>query len=181
MGKQGYTPFNFFSMNTDHVIIRNESLFCSHCGRKQGVSYPIEINVFAAMCKAFSKSHAACEKTWQEPTPDEKATEFENKKKWLKQGEHGISSKTIYSVLSGQPLLSPSRYSHPLDPDDFRRCYLLLKFVPSWRARISEMSIVSPVWAALAENWDKLSDMIEAGMKKGKAPEMYDFMQSLGC
>ena len=168
-------------MNTDHVIIRNESLFCSHCGRKLGVSYPIEIDVFAAMAKAFSKSHAACEKTWQEPTPDEKAKEFENKKKWLEQGEHGVSSKTIYSVLSRQPLISPNRYSHPLDPDDFRRCYLLLQFVPSWRARISEMGSVSTTWAALAENWDKLTKILEDKIKNRKPNKMYQFMKSLGC
>lgn len=168
-------------MNIDHVIIRNESLFCSHCGRKQGVSYPIQIDVFAAMAKAFSKSHATCEKTWQEPTPDEAVTEVVNMRKWMSEGEHGISAKTMYSVLSGNPILSPNRYGFPHDPDDFRRCYLLLKFVPSWRNRIPEMASVSPIWAALAKNWDKLTEMLEAGMKTGKAPEMYDFMKTLGC
>jgi len=58
-------------MNTEHVSFRKGSLFCSHCGRKQRVFYPVEIGVFAAMCRAFSKSHAHCGKTWQEPTPDE--------------------------------------------------------------------------------------------------------------
>lgn len=168
-------------MNTEHIIIRNESLFCSNCGRKQAVSYPMEIDVFAAMAKAFSKNHAACEKIWQEPTPDEAASEHQNRNKWMQVGEHGISSKTMYSVLSGNPLLPRNRYDHPHDPDDFRRCYLLLKFVPSWRNRISEMGSISPVWAALAENWDKLTEMLEAGMKTGKAPDMYDFMVSLGC
>ncbi len=168
-------------MNADHVIIRNESLFCSHCGRKQGVSYPIEIEVFAAMAKAFSNSHAECEKTWQEPAPDETATELQNQNKWLREGERGISSEAIFSVLSGVPISNKGRLWHPSDPDDFRRCYLLLKFVPSWRARITEMGNISTVWAAIAENWDKLSEMLEAGMKTGKAPEMYQFMKSLGC
>jgi len=43
------------------------------------------------------------------------------------------------------------------------------------------MGIISPVWAALAENWDKLTAMLEDGMKVGKSPEMYKFMKSLGC
>ena len=133
------------------------------------------------MAKAFSKSHAACKKTWEEPSPDENATEMQNRNKWIECGEHGVSSKTIYSVLSGVPIMSPNRYCHPLDPDDFRRCYLLLQFVPSWRQRIGEMASISPTWAALVANWGKLENMLEAAMKKRKAPEMYEFMKTLGC
>lgn len=166
---------------SDHVVIRNENLFCLNCGSKQGISYPIEIPVFAAMGAAFSKSHASCPKTWREPTPDETESEYENQRRWLEQGEHGTSSKAIYSVLSGKDISKNGNMSHPLDPSDFRRCYLLLKFVPSWRSRINEMGLVSPVWAALSENWDKLTEMLEEQMKTGKPNGMYEFMEKLGC
>ena len=101
---------------------------------------------------------------------------------WLKNGEIGQSSKTIYSVLSSSPLLHPDQYTHPLDTADFRRCYLLLERIPEWRPRIQEMGQVSETWQNLADNWDKLTTMFLRLMATdGSERKMYDFMKELGC
>jgi len=42
------------------VRIGAQGMFCQHCGRILPVHFPIEIEVLAAMAKAFSKSHAYC-------------------------------------------------------------------------------------------------------------------------
>lgn len=48
---------------TDHYIrVGAQGLFCQHCGRTLAVPFPIEIDVFAAMVKAFIEAHAYCEK-----------------------------------------------------------------------------------------------------------------------
>lgn len=48
----------------------------------------------------------------------------ESAREWLRSGERGISSETIFSTITGLELNQCG--SHPLDPADFRRCSLLL-------------------------------------------------------
>jgi hypothetical protein len=106
---------------------------------------------------------------------------------WAQNGEHGVSSITIFRTLRPENLsdfVEFSRYQqsngHPYDPDDFRRCYLLLKTIPEWRERIGEMAKVSQVWGALAESWNFLETMLEEQLDGGKN-DMYGFMQRIGC
>lgn len=162
---------------TDHVIIRNSNLFCSHCGREQKVPYPIEIPVFTAMGAAFSKSHANCVKTWSEPLVDQSLSVRQKAEFWWNHGEHGSSSECMYQVLSGKQ----GSGSYPHDPSDFKRCHGLLEMVPEWRGELDKMRTVSPVWNNLVDNWDKLTEMLKEQMATGKANGMYELMKSLGC
>lgn len=167
---------------TDHVIIRNQKLFCSHCGREQVVPYPIEIPVFVAMGNAFSKSHANCLKTWKEPEADLNDSIIIRAALWVQNGEHGTSSKCMYGHLSGDFKSLGLYKEHPCDPDDFRRCYKLLVMIPEWKAKlISNIKPISPVWGNLVDNWDKLTEMLEEQMITKKANGMYEFMKTLGC
>lgn len=78
---------------------------------------------------------------------------------WLMSGRVGVSSKAIWCYFNRQ---TPDRgwgWGYPLDPDDFSRCYLLLKRNPDWRKRVSEMAFCGKVWGALAEHWDELEQM----------------------
>ena len=54
----------------------------------------------------------------------------------------------------------------PYDSDDFGRCYRLLKAVPEWRGRLSEVAAVLPKWAPLVERWDELEDLYETSLKQ---------------
>lgn len=87
---------------------------------------------------------------------------------WMATGEVGRSSKAIWlHFMHAQhtPLDVPA----PYDPDDFRRCYILLNRVPEWRPRIVEMARYNREWAGLSAVWEELTALYEA--KAGADPE----------
>jgi hypothetical protein len=86
---------------------------------------------------------------------------------WLAGGERGLSSEGIVSHLTGQRIGSTRWPSaawsyHPLDPDDFRRCQLLVEQVPLARLMFPAMRTASPVWERLVDAWDEIHEAIEA-------------------
>lgn len=167
----------------EHTGFRNGQLFCFNCGQSYDMKLPQPVNMAAAMMKQFSKDHKNCPKTWEEPKPEtDGKTEYENAQWWLQNGERGISSETMFTHLSGTHNLRAGRGEcHPSDPDDFRRCHLLLEAVPQWRDKLHKMKNASTVWTNLVDNWDKLTEMLLEQMKTRKDNGMYDLMKSLGC
>ena len=96
---------------------------------------------------------------------------------WLKNGERGVSSETILSVMEG---VSVTReFCHPYDPSDFYRCCCLLEAVPEYRARLNEMAVVSKEWAVLVEHWDELESLLKTERETRSAPKTYEKMQRL--
>lgn len=108
---------------------------------------------------------------------------------WFKYGERGTSSEAIaYRMLGHSPeeviqLAGRGFPTHPNDPDDFRRCHLLIQRVPGIHAKLDLMRDISPVWSALVDHWDELTNMLEDALasEAKTAPEMYEKMKSLGC
>jgi hypothetical protein len=104
---------------------------------------------------------------------------------WHLDGEHGISSRAIFDRLTFGRTTRQWGSNHPADPDDFRRCQLLLRAVPEFRARLSEMAAESPEWARLVERWDDIHALIEADVPgyldgaRGNANRAYHLMTSL--
>lgn len=165
-----------------HCTIRNEKLFCLHCGGEQILPFPLAVSMFGAMAKEFERMHKNCEPTWKQPEPDMSLSKYERIKWWIDNGEHGTSSNNILFHLTAQSYyVKIGNKDHPNDPDDFRRCYLLLKAVPELKDFLNEMKQVSEVWSKLVDNWDKLTDMLEEQFRIKKANRMYEFMKSLGC
>lgn len=78
---------------------------------------------------------------------------------WLTSGMTGISSRVIWCVMNGQRPERVAFGGYPCDPDDFSRCYLLLKRNPAWRARLDELRPLRREWAALVEHWDELESL----------------------
>lgn len=169
----------------DHTGIRNNHLFCFNCGGSYQMNYPQPINMAAALMKQFHKDHKGCPKIWEPPVVDQSLSEKDKAIWWSMgmNGERGMSSEAMHWVLyfnaDGDKIPIVKRH-HPADPDDFRRCYLLLETVPEWKAKLHLMKPVSPVWSNLVDNWDKLTEMIKELMA-GKKNDMYEFMKSLGC
>ena len=89
---------------------------------------------------------------------------------WYRGYDTGISSETIFEVMTGVPV---RRHSVPLDPDDFGRCYRLLRKFPGWRQRMPEVSERFAEWGALIENFDALWDLYE----EERYDELYDLMR----
>lgn len=136
----------------------------------------------AAIMKQFSKSHQHCAKTWVEPMAETNGkTVEENANWWIRNGERGLSSETMFGYLHDGGMKIAKWETTPSDPDDFRRCYLLLKAVPQWKSELHKLKSVSPVWSNLVDNWDKLTEMLEDLMEKKTDNGMYKFMKSLGC
>jgi hypothetical protein len=123
--------------------------------------------------------------------PAEPTDPAAQQRRWLAVGEHGMSSCAIFVKLTGLPhrMLSDERgFPHPLDPDDLRRCLLLLRAVPSLAPRIGEMAACSPQWAALAGAWDELTRLFAAELAPAHweqpphgamAPKTYARMRAL--
>ncbi len=160
------------------TTIRNQKLFCTNCGGEQTVPFPIAIPMLTAMNKAFDKMHKKCKATWKQPEPDMTLSQSERMSWWLKNGERGTSSETIFQYLSGRVIRNDNG-CHPHDPDDFKRCYMLLKAIPEWKKDLYKLKELSNEWSNLVDNWDKLTEMFEEVIKTNKDNGMYDLMENL--
>jgi len=97
---------------------------------------------------------------------------------WVGNGDTGTSSLTIWAVLMKR--VSPHGYlDAPHDPDDFGRCYRLLRIMPSWRARLSEVASACQAWGPMVDHWDELVGLWEREKPSGYCPDLYDRMQIL--
>lgn len=168
---------------TDHIGFRNDHLFCSNCGTSYNMNLPQPLSMVTAMTKQFTSDHKNCPKTWTEPSPQPKTGPEGipyNVQWWIRNGEHGTSSKTMMKYMYGYDMTG-GRESHPLDPDDFYRCHRLIQAVPQLKNYLHRMNPVSPVWENLVANWDKLTELLEEQIRTKKANGMYELMKSLGC
>lgn len=168
------------SKKTEHTTIRNKKLFCLNCGGEFALPFPIPVDVMTKKLKAFNLLHKDCKATWKEPEVDQDKSVQEKMMFWLAQGERGISSEVMFQKLSGQDLGQPHP-SPPRDPDDFRRCYLLLKTIPEWKTELHKLKNLSAVWTNLVNNWDMLTKMLEEQMETKKTNDMYQVMKAFGC
>lgn len=168
------------SKNSEHCTIRNGNLFCTNCGEEHKIGFPINTQMFSAIAKTFAKIHKSCKKKWEPPVADLSLTIKQREDWWLTFGERGISSETIFTTIAGV-VMPGLQKGHPCDPDDFNRCYLLLKTIPEWKDKLYLMKQVSPVWERLVDNWQKLTEMLEEQLKTHKPNGMYELMKSLGA
>lgn len=102
--------------------------------------------------------------------------------RWLASGERGVSSETMFSVLTGVKIRESHDWSVPWDSDDFRRCRLLLEQVPELEPYLHKMSGVSLAWANLVRDWTKICltmDQETPNWRKGsvRAHETYKLIK----
>jgi len=95
---------------------------------------------------------------------------------WIRRGEHGVSSETIYGVFA---VARPRRSDVPQDPDDFRRCRQLLDLMPEWRSRIGEVALVYQWYRPFTNRWDEMDRLWDEESPYGKCPQLYLLMQTL--
>ena len=97
--------------------------------------------------------------------------------KWIREGNRGTSSETIFEVLSGCPLIEKSgmRRNVPHDPSDFYRCYQLLQQVPEFNGKLNRVAKVYPHWQVFVDNWDLFETLLKEELKRkdGTAPKLY--------
>jgi hypothetical protein len=165
-------------------LLDGGKLMCVRCGAEYGPELPAPMDVFLAIMKAFTKSHRNCK-----PHADGDVCVLCSARhkgecgatltpqQWIVSGDTGRSSVAIWSHM----MHSRGNTEHPLDPDDFGRCYRLLKAIPAWRARIGEMASVSRVWGSLVEHWAELEALYVEELPTGRAPKLYARMKELGA
>jgi hypothetical protein len=100
---------------------------------------------------------------------------------WLCGNDTGVSSATIWAVMTGE---QPGRYGYadrPHDPGDLGRCIRLLDLFPEWRARLPEVAEAYPAWTDLVAEWRALEASYRAEEPTGRAPATYALMRSLAA
>lgn len=106
--------------------------------------------------------------------PDNKYTQ------WLCGGSTGMSSATIWSVMTAVPLHNiERRMGIPHDPSDFGRCHDLLELFPEWKPRLKEVGTVHPEWKPFTDAWDELEALYAEELPLEKAPKLYARLKEL--
>jgi hypothetical protein len=166
----------------EHTTFRNGKLFCTHCGGEKDIVFPAPIPTVTKEISAFNKLHGNCKAVWKPPLPDMTLGQYDRENWWIRYGERGISSETMFEKLSGRIIRQASWGPlPPADPSDFKRCHLLLEAIPEWKSKLDALREISPVWSKLVDNWDELTRLLLEQIETNKANGMYKLMQSLGC
>jgi len=162
------------------TTIRNEKLFCDKCGKFEVIKYPIAIPDLISQTDKFEELHEYCRQIWIEPVASLVGTIREKAMWWIANGQHGMSSKTMWNCFMDNKKFP---INHPHDPDDFSRCWKLLEAVPEWKEELHKLKPLSEVWSNLVDNWDKLTEMYETNVAdnwvNSKEVGMFDLMQEL--
>lgn len=108
---------------------------------------------------------------------------------WLAVGEDGLSSLALFAALfpdypQSQQWGNKAGWPYPRDPDDLRRCLLLLRQVQGANlSLLVAMRDKSAEWSALADHWQELVDTFTAEFpmeqweeRRGSAPKTYALM-----
>lgn len=155
------------------LVMLRDGFGCKNCGEVEKIALPARIEMFSAVLRAAEKIHRRCEPS----EAGRKHFEYKNPDEWLESWDTGVSSLTIFGVLAGRSM--PDRPDAPHDPDDFGRCYRLLRVAPGWRERLGEVARRFPVWAPLVQNWDELTRLYEEELPTGKAPKLLARLREL--
>lgn len=162
-----------------HVIAGGKGFRCLNCGVEEDAHHPVRLDVWAVHGRAFERDHKRCKPS----EAGKKRFEFKTPDEWLDSWDTGISSKSIFWVMTGRnpgfgygDTGSPDV---PHDPTDFGRCHRLLKAFPEWRGRLGEVSKRFTSWETLVSRWDDLEALYEEEFPTGSAPKLYALMQSL--
>ena len=162
------------------TTLRNEKLFCDKCGGEFALHLPIPITEMVEKTELFEQLHKNCKQTWTEPIVNQDKSTREKAMFWIANGEHGMSSKTMWNCF-----MDNKKYpiNHPHDPDDFSRCYKLLETVPEWYKDLHKLKPLSIEWSNLVDNWITLTVMykqnIEENWKNKDQIGMYQLMKEL--
>ncbi len=159
-------------MKTDWVILGGgpgEAAHCTRCGKGLQSAFPIDASVFIAASKAFTKLHRTCKPVHKEPIP-------QTLNDWIVGRDTGISSKSIYAAATGA---TPDQWGVPHDPDDFGRCYRLVKLFPFVKESFRHLVMRCPKWGPFVKNWDELVGLYEKELPTGKCPLLYARIQEL--
>jgi hypothetical protein len=82
---------------------------------------------------------------------------------WILSG-YGTGTYTLWGHMMG---VKDCFIDSPHDDGDLKRVAQLLELIPEWKARLSEMAPLSPVWSKLAASWPNLSGVLDDIKEQG--------------
>lgn len=99
---------------------------------------------------------------------------------WIKLGEQGSSSLSIFRAIGGPvgPAARDGGGSIPWDPDDFRRCYQLLELIPEWKSELTKVSDLFPHWKPYVDRWPEMESLYAEERKGGQCPRLYAMLEA---
>jgi hypothetical protein len=166
-------------MIAENQTVRPKEPFIVHCGKCShewaAAFLPLPMDVFAKLAKTLCP---VCGDKAVNIGALPKETAEGDPIAWASSGDTGISSMTIWSVMMGRKPEDKWGGNYPHDPDDFGRCYRLLKVMPSWRSRLREVSVRFPAWNGLIDSWDELTALYEEELPSGLCPKLYQRMRA---
>ena len=103
---------------------------------------------------------------------------------WLATGHRGLSSETLFTFATGVDAEGDHGHHYPHDPDDLRRCRILLEQCPELVTCLPRVAEAGPEWAALIGRWDEVCALMDAEAPewregKGRGPKTYALMQEI--
>lgn len=95
---------------------------------------------------------------------------------WIAFGEVGMSSKTMWAVVT--KTLTPEnikrfRVEIPYDKDDFSRCYKLWEDCNLSDEDLNRIKVMCPIWKPFIDNWHELVRLYENN------EPMYEYISTL--
>lgn len=169
-----------FTFDPDAHKRKPFTVFCRECKHEWAPFFaPIDLDTAATLLK--SAKCPVCDSHEITVGPVPRATRRGAWQTWVHNGDTGISSLTIWSVMTGlePPDGDTFRPGIPSDPSDFGRCYRLLKIMPSWRPRLPEVAAIYPNWKPLVDVWDELTALYEEELPSGVCSKLYARMKEL--
>ena len=153
-----------------------QRLICKGCHKTEPLSLPRPLAELGALLRSFDEAHASCQVDETVAEDTKRMTPEE----WLFAGDTGVSSLTIFSVMTNRPeVLGRFGADAPYDPGDFGRCHRLLERFPEWRERLPEVADRYPVWRDLVREWAELTALYEKELSSGRAPALYQRIREL--
>lgn len=176
--------------DASHCVLTKLGGMCLNCGARMTFKWPVEVKLLAGSMKAFARLHRGCE------DPGGEVCHFCNERghayvdcpvtrsfdAWRICEDHGASSNAILDAALGGPDVKPESMAHPLDAQDFGRCYRLLHWHrPSLRHGVVILGRHSAAWARLAAAWDELCALYEEEQanRGGEAPKLHARIKEL--
>ena len=109
--------------------------------------------------------------------------------RWLAVGYRGASSESLFTLLTGWPLVDDDELSLPRDPSDFTRCRLLIEEVPTLARRLPCVVLAQTgIRAGLSEIINRCDELCELQDSEsplwrdgiGRASALYARLQTIG-
>lgn len=141
--------------------------FMQVCGEQKPLLKPSTISIIVEMANRIIA---------EEERDFNPAKEGQGLQAWLFSDDTGLSSRYMAYILCNGP---EAEYAHPIDVDDFGRCYRFLKAVPDVKGHMHRLESKSRQWEALVELWDHLSAIYEQGHNGILSDEIQELLKGV--